>query len=42
MKTPTTLIIMDGFGLGEAGPGNAVANAIHPQPGPDLPGLSGL
>ena len=31
MKTPTTLIIMDGFGLGEAGPGNAVANASTPN-----------
>ena len=30
MKTPTTLIIMDGFGLGEPGPGNAVANAPTP------------
>ena len=31
MKTPTTLIIMDGFGLGEPGPGNAVANASTPN-----------
>lgn len=29
-KTPTTLIIMDGYGLGPAGPGNAVANARKP------------
>lgn len=29
-KTPTTLIIMDGFGLGPEGPGNAVANARKP------------
>ena len=31
MKTPTTLIIMDGFGLTEPGPGNAVANASTPN-----------
>ena len=31
MKTPTTLIIMDGFGLTEPGPGNAVANAPTPN-----------
>lgn len=30
-KTPTTLIIMDGFGLGPTGPGNAVANAHKPN-----------
>ncbi|MCD8004976.1 MAG: 2,3-bisphosphoglycerate-independent phosphoglycerate mutase [Oscillospiraceae bacterium] len=31
MKTPTTLIIMDGFGLSESAPGNAVANAHTPN-----------
>ncbi len=31
MKTPTTLIIMDGFALGEDIPGNAVAAAATPQ-----------
>ena len=31
MKTPTTLIIMDGFGFGEPGPGNAVANTSTPN-----------
>ncbi len=31
MKTPTTLIIMDGFGLCESAPGNAVANARTPN-----------
>ena len=31
MKTPTTLIIMDGFGLAAPGPGNAVANAPTPN-----------
>ena len=31
MKTPTTLIIMDGFGIGEPGPGNAVANTPTPN-----------
>lgn len=30
-KTPTTLIIMDGFGLAPASPGNAVANAHTPN-----------
>ena len=30
-KTPTTLIIMDGFGLCQAGPGNAVSLARTPQ-----------
>ena len=30
MKTPTTLIIMDGFGLAEPGPGNAVTNTPTP------------
>ncbi len=29
-KTPTTLIIMDGFGIGPQGPGNAVTNARTP------------
>ena len=29
-KTPTTLIIMDGFGLTEPGPGNAVSLAQTP------------
>ena len=29
-KTPTVLIIMDGFGMGEPGPGNAVALANTP------------
>ena len=31
MKTPTTLIIMDGYGLGSPGPGNAVINASTPN-----------
>ena len=31
MRTPTTLIIMDGFALGEPGPGNAVQAANTPQ-----------
>ena len=31
MKTPTTLIIMDGFGLAPDTPGNAVANAPTPN-----------
>ncbi len=31
MKTPTTLIIMDGFGLGPKYPGNAVANTPKPN-----------
>ncbi len=31
MKTPTTLIIMDGFALGEDTPGNAVRAAATPQ-----------
>ena len=31
MKTPTTLIIMDGFGLAPAGPGNAIANTPKPN-----------
>ena len=31
MKTPTTLIIMDGFALGEDIPGNAVQAAATPQ-----------
>ncbi len=31
MKTPTTLIIMDGFALGEDIPGNAVQTASTPQ-----------
>ena len=31
MKTPTTLIIMDGFALGEDIPGNAVQAANTPQ-----------
>ena len=31
MKTPTTLIIMDGFALGEDIPGNAVRAAATPQ-----------
>ena len=31
MKTPTTLIIMDGFALGEDIPGNAVKAAATPQ-----------
>ena len=31
MKTPTTLIIMDGFGLEECGSGNAVCNAATPN-----------
>lgn len=30
-KTPTTLIIMDGFGLRSGGDGNAVAGAKHPN-----------
>ena len=30
MKTPTTLIIMDGFGIAPPSPGNAVANAPTP------------
>ena len=30
-KTPTTLIIMDGFGLTDPGPGNAVSLAQTPQ-----------
>ena len=29
-KTPTTLIIMDGFGLAKDGDGNAVAHARTP------------
>ena len=29
-KTPTTLIIMDGFGLAEPGPGNAISLAATP------------
>ena len=31
MKTPTTLIIMDGFGLEECGSGNAICNAPTPN-----------
>ena len=31
MKTPTTLIILDGFALGEDIPGNAVQAAATPQ-----------
>ena len=31
MKTPIALIIMDGYGLAEAGPGNAVACAVKPN-----------
>ena len=31
MKTPTTLIIMDGFGLAPKDAGNAVANASTPN-----------
>ncbi len=31
MKTPTTLIIMDGYGLGPDGPGNAIRNARTPN-----------
>ena len=31
MKTPTTLIIMDGFGMAADAPGNAVANAPTPN-----------
>ncbi len=31
MKTPTTLIIMDGFGLGPPSPGNAIANTPRPN-----------
>ena len=31
MKTPTTLIIMDGFGLGPKDPGNAVENTPKPH-----------
>ena len=31
MKTPTTLIIMDGFGMEGANPGNAVSNAPTPR-----------
>ncbi len=31
MKTPTTLIIMDGFGLAPQSPGNAVANTPTPN-----------
>ena len=31
MKTPTTLIIMDGFGMAPDAPGNAVANAPTPN-----------
>ena len=31
MKTPTTLIIMDGFGLRENAPGNAIRNANTPN-----------
>ncbi|MCL1828200.1 MAG: 2,3-bisphosphoglycerate-independent phosphoglycerate mutase [Oscillospiraceae bacterium] len=34
-KTPTLLLIMDGYGLGEKGPGNAVESA-------DTPNLDGL
>ena len=30
-KTPTTLIIMDGFGIAPKGPGNAIANARTPN-----------
>ena len=30
-KAPTTLIIMDGFGLTDPGPGNAVSLAQTPQ-----------
>ena len=30
-KAPTTLIIMDGFGLTDPGPGNAVSLARTPQ-----------
>ena len=29
-KTPTVLVIMDGFGMGTPGPGNAVALANTP------------
>ena len=31
MKTPTTLVIMDGFGLAPAGPGNAISVASTPN-----------
>ena len=31
MKTPTTLIIMDGYGIGEPGIGNAITNAPTPN-----------
>ena len=31
MKTPTTLIIMDGFGMGCATKSNAIANAPTPN-----------
>ncbi len=31
MKTPTTLIIMDGYGLQQAGEGNAIVNARTPH-----------
>ena len=31
MKTPTTLIILDGFGLGDPGPHNAIAGASTPN-----------
>ena len=31
MKTPTTLIIMDGFGTGAQSAGNAIANAPTPN-----------
>ncbi|NLF34330.1 MAG: 2,3-bisphosphoglycerate-independent phosphoglycerate mutase, partial [Clostridiales bacterium] len=31
MKTPTTLMILDGFGLGPGGPGNAIQNARTPH-----------
>ena len=31
MKTPTTLIIMDGFGIEPASAGNAVANTATPN-----------
>ena len=31
MKTPTTLIIMDGFGIAPKGPGNAVADTPKPN-----------
>ena len=31
MKTPTTLIIMDGFGMGDPGEGNAILNTATPN-----------